>query len=144
MPYFKCAPHPPSERRTDAGRLPPWLPGVALFDTGWCWMGSVMSAHEPESPVCSAKGCRAAAVWVLAWNNPKLHTPERRKTWLACEEHREHLSSFLGMRGFLKDVVRLAEWEAAERDDDRGHDDTRRDSSTGPDDTAGPRSAEES
>ncbi|MFE2303331.1 hypothetical protein ACFXAW_34640 [Streptomyces sp. NPDC059445] len=67
----------------------------------------------PLSPVCSAKACRADAVWVLAWNNPKLHTPERRKTWLACEEHREHLSSFLGIRGFLKDVVPLAEWEAS-------------------------------
>jgi hypothetical protein len=64
----------------------------------------------PGPPVCSAKGCRAAAVWVLAWNNPKLHTPERRKTWLACEEHREHLSQFLGVRGFLKDVVPLADW----------------------------------
>ncbi|WP_327237222.1 hypothetical protein OG349_28035 [Streptomyces sp. NBC_01317] len=63
------------------------------------------------APVCSAKACRTPAVWVLAWNNPKLHTPERRKTWLACEEHREHLSSFLGVRGFLKDVVTLAEWE---------------------------------
>ncbi|GBQ01370.1 hypothetical protein SSP531S_28030 [Streptomyces spongiicola] len=65
-----------------------------------------------ETPVCSAKGCRAAAVWVLAWNNPKLHPPERRKTWLACEEHREHLSAFLGVRGFLKDVVTLGEWES--------------------------------
>ncbi|HEY3481496.1 MAG TPA: hypothetical protein VGL02_21580, partial [Streptomyces sp.] len=36
--------------------------------------------------------------------------PERRKTWLACDAHREHLSQFLGMRGFLKDVVALAEW----------------------------------
>ncbi|RDG39670.1 hypothetical protein [Streptomyces corynorhini] len=63
------------------------------------------------APVCSAKGCRAPAVWVLAWNNPTLHTPERRKTWLACDEHREHLSSFLGVRGFLKDVVALEEWE---------------------------------
>ncbi|MER7811054.1 hypothetical protein [Streptomyces sp900116325] len=78
--------------------------------------------HSPEdaadsaasaAPICSAKGCRAAAVWVLAWNNPKLHTPERRKTWLACDEHREHLSSFLGVRGFLKDVVTLAEWESS-------------------------------
>ncbi|MGW2634187.1 hypothetical protein ACWC2K_33395 [Streptomyces chattanoogensis] len=65
----------------------------------------------PDTAVCSAKGCRAAAVWVLAWNNPKLHTPDRRKTWLACEEHREHLSQFLGVRGFLKDVVTLEEWE---------------------------------
>ncbi len=66
--------------------------------------------------ICSAKGCRAPAVWVLAWNNPKLHSPERRKTWLACEEHREHLSQFLDVRGFLKDVVTLADWESAHRD----------------------------
>ncbi|MFF3455864.1 hypothetical protein ACFYXH_16410 [Streptomyces sp. NPDC002730] len=64
-----------------------------------------------ETPICSAKGCRTDAVWVLAWNNPKLHTPERRKTWLACDEHREHLSHFLDLRGFLKDVVTLEEWE---------------------------------
>ncbi|EPJ37719.1 hypothetical protein STAFG_5240 [Streptomyces afghaniensis 772] len=53
-------------------------------------------------------------MWVLAWNNPKIHTPERRKTWLACEEHREHLSQFLGVRGFLKDVVLLQEWESSQ------------------------------
>jgi hypothetical protein len=67
-----------------------------------------------ETPICSAKLCRAPAQWVLAWNNPKLHTPDRRKTWLACEEHREHLSQFLGIRGFLKDVVPLAQWRASE------------------------------
>ncbi|MDQ0962792.1 hypothetical protein QFZ66_006670 [Streptomyces sp. B4I13] len=72
-----------------------------------------------ETPICSAKGCRVAAVWVLAWNNPKLHTPERRKAWLACEEHREHLSQFLGVRGFLKDVVALTEWEPPEGSGDR-------------------------
>ncbi|EGG43916.1 hypothetical protein SGM_5496 [Streptomyces griseoaurantiacus M045] len=71
----------------------------------------MMVPDDPAVPICSAKGCRASAVWVLAWNNPKLHTPERRKTWLACEEHREHLSQFLGVRGFLKDVVRFEEWE---------------------------------
>ncbi|MER5221333.1 hypothetical protein [Streptomyces flaveus] len=69
---------------------------------------------DPASPICSAKGCRADAVWVLAWNNPKLHTPDRRKTWLACEEHREHLSKFLGVRGFLKDVVSLEDWDPPE------------------------------
>ncbi|GJF30887.1 hypothetical protein KNE206_35870 [Kitasatospora sp. NE20-6] len=58
-------------------------------------------------PACSGKGCRSAAVWVLVWNNPKLHTPDRRKTWLACDEHREHLTQFLGVRGFLKEVVPL-------------------------------------
>ena len=58
--------------------------------------------------MCSAKGCRASAVWQLRWNNPKLHTPERRKIWLACDEHRVHLSDFLDRRGFLREVEPLA------------------------------------
>ena len=61
---------------------------------------------------CSAKGCRADAVWALRWNNPKIHTPERRKIWLACEEHREGLSAFLNRRGFLRDVVPVADRDA--------------------------------
>ncbi|MFD8871110.1 hypothetical protein ACFV1F_43405 [Streptomyces sp. NPDC059590] len=76
-------------------------------------MNTPESASEPDVVICSAKGCRAPAVWVLAWNNPKIHTPERRKTWLACEEHRGYLSDFLGVRGFLKDVVSLEEWASA-------------------------------
>ncbi|GAA4097565.1 acetone carboxylase [Nocardioides kongjuensis] len=58
-----------------------------------------------EPDVCSAKGCREPAVWQLLWNNPKLHTPDRRKTWLACTDHRESLEAFLGARGFLKETV---------------------------------------
>jgi hypothetical protein len=54
---------------------------------------------------CSAKGCTASAVWALRWNNPKLHPPERRKTWLACADHRESLAGFLSARGFLREVV---------------------------------------
>ena len=61
--------------------------------------------NETEPDTCSAKGCQAPAVWALLWNNPKLHTPERRKTWLACETHRSTLGDFLGARGFLKEVV---------------------------------------
>ncbi|GLY31668.1 hypothetical protein [Kineosporia sp. NBRC 101731] len=59
--------------------------------------------------MCSARGCRQAAVWALRWNNPKLHTPERRKIWVACDDHREHLEEFLSLRGFLKDTVRTEE-----------------------------------
>ena len=55
--------------------------------------------------VCSAKGCQSPAVWELQWNNPKLHTPDRRKVWLACDDHKESLSAFLAARQFLKDVV---------------------------------------
>jgi len=42
------------------------------------------------------------ARWALEWNNPKLHDPERRKTWLACAEHRASLEEFLEIRGFLR------------------------------------------
>ena len=63
----------------------------------------------PDDPVCSAKGCQAPASWALLWNNPKLHTPDRRKTWLACDQHRVTLGDFLTARGFLRDVVPVAE-----------------------------------
>jgi hypothetical protein len=45
-------------------------------------------------------------VWALRWNNPKIHTPDRRKVWLACDAHRQHLSDFLAARGFLREVDR--------------------------------------
>jgi hypothetical protein len=57
------------------------------------------------SSICSAKGCTAAAAWELRWNNPKLHTPERRKVWLACSEHKSSLGAFLAARSFLREVV---------------------------------------
>ncbi|MEV0900740.1 hypothetical protein [Actinoplanes sp. NPDC049802] len=63
---------------------------------------------EEIAPQCSAKGCRAPAAWRLRWNNPKIHTPERRKTWLACDEHRPTLGSFLEARGFLREVEPFA------------------------------------
>jgi predicted Fe-S protein YdhL (DUF1289 family) len=57
--------------------------------------------------ICSRKGCRRTAVWQLRWNNPKLHDTDRRKVWLACDEHRTDLADFLDARGFLRDVVPL-------------------------------------
>lgn len=62
------------------------------------------SDDSPATALCSAKGCRTPAVWSVVWNNPKLHTPDRRKVWLACEEHRQHLADFLDVRGFLIEV----------------------------------------
>ena len=60
--------------------------------------------EEPDEVVCSAKGCRQAARHVLVWNNPKLHTPGREKTWVACDDHRASLSEYLSVRGFLRRV----------------------------------------
>jgi len=59
--------------------------------------------------VCSARGCLAEATWSLRWNNPKLHSAQRRKTWLACDEHLPQLTEFLQVRGFLRETVPLAE-----------------------------------
>jgi len=57
--------------------------------------------------VCSATGCRRPATSDLQWNNPRIHTPDRRKHWLACPEHRDQLGGFLSARGFLRDVLPL-------------------------------------
>ena len=55
--------------------------------------------------VCSAKGCRRTAAHAVVWNNPTLHTPDRRKVWLACDEHEKPLADFVALRGFLIEVV---------------------------------------
>ena len=65
-----------------------------------------------DSLTCSAKGCSAPAEFELRWNNPKLHTPERRKVWLACAEHRTTLGDFLGARGFLRETEPIATEDA--------------------------------
>ncbi len=66
-----------------------------------------MLDDAPAAPetVCSARGCRAGATTALRWNNPRLHTPQRRKTWLACDAHTAHLTDFLSVRGFLRESV---------------------------------------
>jgi hypothetical protein len=66
--------------------------------------GAPHRGPDGEAPRCSAKGCLATARWTLSWNNPRIHTPDRRKTWLACDEHRESLSGFLAARSFLRSV----------------------------------------
>ena len=58
-----------------------------------------------DSLRCSAKGCRNPASWAHLWNNPKLHVPDRRKVWLACDDHRASLGEFLSIRGFLVETV---------------------------------------
>ena len=62
------------------------------------------SRHAQPVVTCSARGCSAPAEWVLGWNNPKVHTPDRVKQWVACGDHRESLSAFLDARGFLREV----------------------------------------
>ena len=63
---------------------------------------------DPDGLMCSAKGCTQPATTDLQWNNPRIHVEDRRKHWLACDEHTASLSSFLSTRDFLRDVVPLA------------------------------------
>lgn len=78
---------------------------------GFDLLGSLSAApaDRGETLPCSARGCSADAEFGLRWNNPRIHTPTRRKTWLACAEHRDHLTAFLTDRGFLKETVTVAE-----------------------------------
>ena len=50
--------------------------------------------------VCSRASCRAAAHWRVDWRNPRIHTADRVKTWVACDEHRDYLHDFLAARDF--------------------------------------------
>ena len=63
--------------------------------------------------VCSARGCDAPATTDVRWNNAKIHPPERRKHWLACDEHTDSLSTYLSARGMLREVVPLGPGAAA-------------------------------
>ncbi|MBT1001834.1 hypothetical protein KIH31_04390 [Paenarthrobacter sp. DKR-5] len=63
----------------------------------------------PARTMCSRKACREAASWKLLWNNPKIHTPERRKTWLACDEHVAWLQDYLQTRNLWRETLPLEE-----------------------------------
>ncbi len=49
---------------------------------------------------CSAKGCSATATQAVLWRNPRIHTEDRRKVWLACDPHEVTLREYLSVRGF--------------------------------------------
>jgi hypothetical protein len=55
---------------------------------------------EIAVPRCSRAGCDEPASYSINWRNPKIHTSDRVKVWLACDEHREYLREFLLARNF--------------------------------------------
>ncbi|GAA1508744.1 hypothetical protein BJ978_002649 [Agromyces terreus] len=57
--------------------------------------------------ICSRASCREPATWRIDWQNPRIHTGDRWKTWLACDEHVDYLRGFLEARSF---PVRVAEF----------------------------------
>jgi hypothetical protein len=57
---------------------------------------------------CSRAGCAAAAEFQVVWRNPKIHSEERRKIWLACLEHRDYLVDYLAVRSFFIETLAIS------------------------------------
>ena len=51
-----------------------------------------------EHPVCSRAACERSACHRIEWRNPRIHSEERIKIWLACDEHLDYLHDFLHSR----------------------------------------------
>jgi hypothetical protein len=58
---------------------------------------------------CSRAGCRSDASIAVNWRNPRIHTADRVKVWLACDEHGEYLREYLATRGFPVRLTALGE-----------------------------------
>ena len=61
------------------------------------------------SATCSRAGCETVADWAVHWRNPRIHGPERVKTWAACDEHRGFLHDYLANRDFPVVVTPVGE-----------------------------------
>ena len=68
-------------------------------------LGSLSGDAAPTGDICSRKGCTTEATHQNLWNNPKIHTPQRRKIWLACDEHTAWLENYLKERQFWKQTL---------------------------------------
>jgi len=64
---------------------------------------------ENAAPRCSRAGCRELASATVNWRNPRIHSVDRVKVWLACPEHEEYLRDYLATRGFPVLVAPLGE-----------------------------------
>lgn len=70
-------------------------------------------AQGPKTLTCSARACDRKAAWAVIWSNPQLHYG-RTKTWLACGDHRDYLTQYLGYRNFPTEILPLEEFLARE------------------------------
>jgi hypothetical protein len=59
-----------------------------------------MTPDANETATCSRAGCRAHATITVNWRNPRIHSLDRVKVWLACDDHVEFLRDYLTTRDF--------------------------------------------
>ena len=68
-----------------------------------------MIGEGPAIQRCSRAGCGGPAAWNVNWRNPRIHSEDRVKVWLACDEHVEYLRDYLATRDFPVIVTPLGE-----------------------------------
>ena len=69
----------------------------------------MIPSTDAPAEKCSRAGCNSPAEVNVNWRNPRIHSLDRVKVWLACGEHREFLESYLITRGFPVVVTPLGE-----------------------------------
>jgi hypothetical protein len=70
---------------------------------------SLFALGESVEAKCSRAGCREPASWNVNWRNPRIHTEDRIKIWLACDEHRDYLRDYLASRDFPVTVTSFSD-----------------------------------
>ena len=60
----------------------------------------MIGAAAPLVDTCSRAGCTNPATAKVHWRNPRIHSVDRVKVWLACDDHTEFLHDYLQTRGF--------------------------------------------
>lgn len=60
-----------------------------------------------SAPTCSRAGCTTPATASVNWRNPRIHSLDRVKVWLACAEHSDYLRDYLAARDFAVVVAPL-------------------------------------
>lgn len=63
-------------------------------------IGLPFGSPDDAAPQCSRAGCRETATVNVNWRNPRIHSVDRVKIWLACPEHGDYLRDYLATRGF--------------------------------------------
>jgi hypothetical protein len=69
----------------------------------------VIGGLGPMTERCSRAGCTEPAAWNVNWRNPRIHSEDRVKVWLACDEHVDYLRDYLATRDFPVIVTELGQ-----------------------------------
>lgn len=60
----------------------------------------MIGSAGPDESRCSRAECRELATWAVNWRNPRIHSEDRVKVWLACDDHVDYLRDYLASRDF--------------------------------------------